>query len=249
MNFKQLVILNKRKGGKNNLGLITINTKSGGAKRKYRFIDFKRNNNEYGIVLRIEKDPNRTGFIALVCYANGSISYIIATELIKVGDIISNLNVYMFKNIKPGFSCIIKNLPIGSIINNIELYPNLGSKLTRSAGNFAQIIKKYNENYIQVKLRSGEQRLININCRVILGIVSNLYKNQQKLFKASQSRYLGIKPIVRGRAKNPVDHPHGGRTNGGISPRTPKGLLTKGSPTRNVNKNSSLIIINKRFIK
>jgi large subunit ribosomal protein L2 len=252
MNCKKLIKNLIKSGGKNNLGLTTILTKSGGNKKKYRFIDFKRNNLEIGYVLRIEKDPNRTSYIALICYLNGSLSYIIASEMLKIGTIIENFNKKLkFNNFIPGNSNIIKFLPIGSIINNIEVYPNLGSVLVRAAGTFAQIVKKYNDYYFEIKLRSGEHRLINKNCRVVLGIVSNIYNNQLKLYKAGQSRYLGIKPKVRGRAMNPVDHPHGGRTNGGISPRTPSGKLTKFVPTRNVNKlkNSKFVIINKRFIK
>jgi len=221
-------------------------------KKKYRFIDFKRNISEIGYVLRIEKDTNRTCYIALICYLNGSLSYIIASEMLKIGSIIENFNKFLdLYKFLPGNTNLIKYLPIGSIINNIELYPNYGSVLTRAAGTFSQIIKKYNNNYIQIKLKSGEQRLININCRVTLGIVSNLYNNQKKLNKAGQNINLGIKPKVRGRAMNPVDHPHGGRTNGGIFPRTPTGRLTKGVPTRNINKlkYSKLIIINKRNSK
>lgn len=221
-------------------------------KKKYRFIDFKRNNLEIAYILRIEKDTNRTGYIALICYLNGVLSYIIASELLKIGSIIQNFNNLLnYKQLVSGNTTIIKYLPIGSIINNIELYPNFGSVLVRSAGNFAQIIKKYNDNYIQIKLKSKEQRLININCRVCLGVVSNIYNNQKFFYKAGQKRNLGYKFTVRGRAMNPVDHPHGGRTNGGIFPRTPNGFLTKCVPTRSVVKlkNSKFIILNKRFIK
>jgi large subunit ribosomal protein L2 len=252
MNCKKLLKFLNKKGGRNNKGICTINTKSGGIKKKYRFIDFKRNCLEFGYVLRIEKDTNRSGFIALVCYLNGSLSYIIASEMLKIGSIIENFNNFLSINkFLPGNTTLIKFLPIGTIINNIELYPNLGSVFVRSAGNFSQIMKKYNENYIQIKLKSGEQRLINSNCRVTLGIVSNIYNNQLKLNKAGQNINLGRKPKVRGRAMNPVDHPHGGRTNGGIFPRSPTGKLTKCVPTRKISKlkYSKYIIINKRLIK
>jgi len=252
MNCKKLVKFINRKGGRNNKGICTINTKSGGVKRKYRFIDFKRNSLEIGYVLRIEKDTNRSGFIALICYLNGSLSYIIASEMLKIGSIVENFNNFLFINkFLPGNTTLIKFLPIGSIINNIELYPNLGSILVRSAGSFSQIIKKYNENYIQIKLKSGEQRLINSNCRVTLGIVSNIYNNQLKLNKAGQNINLGKKTKVRGRAMNPVDHPHGGRTNGGTFPKSPTGKLTKCVPTRKISKlkYSKYIIVNKRLKK
>jgi large subunit ribosomal protein L2 len=252
MNCKKLLKFIKKNGGRNNKGVCTINTKSGGIKKKYRFIDFKRNLLEISYVLRIEKDSNRTSFIALICNLNGSLSYIIASEMLKIGSIIENLNnILLVNKFIPGNTTLLKYLPIGTVINNLELYPNLGSIFVRAAGNYSQIIKKYNENYTQIKLKSGEHRLINSNCRVTLGIVSNIYHNQLKLNKAGQNIYLGKKPTVRGRAMNPIDHPHGGRTNGGIFPRTPTGKLTKCVPTRKMSKikNSKYIIINKRLKK
>jgi large subunit ribosomal protein L2 len=146
-------------------------------------------------------------------------------------------------SLKVGNSIPLKYLSVGTIINNIELYPFLGSQIARSAGTFAQVIKKFNDKYTQIKLRSGQHRLILSDCRVVFGINSNLDFNLNRLYKAGQSRWLGNRPIVRGRAMNPVDHPHGGRTNGGIFPRTPTGRLTKGVKTRKLSKTNKFIIV------
>ena len=234
-----LKALKKRKG-KNNLGQLTH--KCGGKathKKKYRFIDFKKEvKNVIGIIKRIEKDPYRSAFIALVYYINGLFSYIIATHNLTINSLIYNFTqneIPEYNQLILGNSFCIKNLPTGILINNIELIPTLGSCLVRAAGTSAKLIKIYNNNYIQIKLRSGEQRLINKFCFVTLGMISNINNHLKKLKKAGQSRWLGIAPHVRGRAKNPVDHPHGGRTNGGIIPRTPKGVLTKGIVTRKKN--------------
>lgn len=238
-------------GGRNNKGVKTCN-RGGSAfhKRKYRFIDFKRSiKNQVGIIKRIEKDPNRTAYIGLILYNNGFMSYIIATQNMTIGSLIFNYT-YNFipkqHELQNGYSFCLNNLPTGSLINNIELIPMLGSVLVRAAGTTAKIIKKYNDFYIQIKLKSKEQRLINKNSYVVLGIVSNINNHLVKLRKAGQSRWLGVHPHVRGRAKNPVDHPHGGRTNGGISPRTPNGALTKNTPTRYNKITTNFIIIDKR---
>jgi len=269
-------------GGRNNTGHITTYTIAGGVKKKYRLIDFKRMgllansfkqqsftcSYNFGFILRIEKDPNRSSYIALICYPNGILCYIIATEKMKIGmkiynffedkDNVKTKQLSLFPQNKNkiismpmyfqvGNSFILDMLPSGILVNNLELYPKMGSTLNRAAGVWAQIIKKYDINYVQIKLKSGEHRLIHNQCRVVLGVVSNIYNNQNKLVKAGQSRLLGIKPHVRGRAMNPVDHPHGGRTNGGTIPKTPWGFLTKGRKTRHtVNTNSFIIIKRKK---
>jgi len=267
LNKKNKLHLNlKKTGGRNNAGKMTIYTIGGGVKRKYRLIDFKRNINTnininknnlslslksmYAFVVRIEKDPNRTAYIALVCYPNGILSYVIATEKMQIGAKIYNISNSNFKIstsfLKSGNSFLLNMLPSGMLINNIELYPRMGGVINRAGGVWSQIIKKYNDNYIQIKLKSGEHRLIHKDCRVTLGVVSNIYNNQYNLSKAGQSRLLGNRPVVRGRAMNPVDHPHGGRTNGGTAPKTPWGVLTKGKNTRNRIKGTQFIIINRK---
>lgn len=244
MSCKHLSLKISRVSGRNNQGYVTCRTKGGFVNKKYRLIDFKRNLNEKGVIIRIERDPYRNVFIGLVCYTNGVLSYIILTEGLKINNIVENLNgIEDYNSIKIGNSVPLKYLSIGSIISNIELYPSLGSKIARAAGTFAQIIKKFDNKYFQIKLRSGQQRLILGDCRVIFGINSNIDYNLSNLYKAGQSRWLGRKPIVRGRAMNPIDHPHGGRTNGGIFPRTPSGRLTKGVKTRNVKMKNKFIII------
>jgi large subunit ribosomal protein L2 len=246
MNCKHLSITIDKISSRNNQGYITVRTKGGFFFKKYRFIDFKRNLFEKGTILRIERDPYRNVFIGLVCYSNSVLSYIILTEGLKINQSIENIfdfNFTLDTSLQIGNSILLKHLPVGTIINNIELYPLLGSKICRSAGTFSQVIKKIDDKYTQIKLRSGEQRLILSDCRVVLGVNSNLSYNLFKLYKAGQSRWLGKRPIVRGRAMNPVDHPHGGRTNGGIYPRTPAGRLTKGVKTRKKSKKNKFIII------
>jgi len=241
---KPLSLTINKISSRNNQGTITCRTKGGVVLKKYRLIDFKRNIFERGIIIRIEKDPYRNVFIGLVCYSNGILSYILLTEGLSLYSNIENLNAFVsYTSLQIGSSIPLKHLPIGSIVNNIELYPFLGSQFIRSAGTFAQIIKRVSDKYIQIKLKSGEHRLILSDCRVIFGINSNLDFHLLKLYKAGQSRWLGLRPIVRGRAMNPVDHPHGGRTNGGIFPRTPSGRLTKGIKTRKVSKSNKFIII------
>ncbi len=238
-------------GGRNNFGVKTRN--AGGKafhKRKYRFIDFKRLlKNQSGVIKRLEKDPFRSAFIGLVLYNNGVISYIITTQNMNIGSIIFNYDlsfVPKHHELLNGNSFCINSLPTGSLINNIELIPGLGSVFVRAAGTTSKIVKKFSNQYVQIKLKSKEQRLINSFCFVVLGVVSNSNNHLVSLRKAGQSRWLGVHPHVRGRAKNPVDHPHGGRTNGGISPRTPNGAFTKGSPTRKNKRTDSFIILDKR---
>jgi large subunit ribosomal protein L2 len=245
MNIKHLQKKISKISSKNNQGVITCRTKGGFFYKKYRFIDFKRSTvNNYGTVIRIERDSYRNVYIGLVCYSNGLLSYIILTEGLQVNSTIENLNMISDSNsLQIGSSIPLKYMPVGSIISNIELYPFLGSQIARSAGTFAQVIKKFDNKYFQIKFRSGQQRLILGDCRVIVGINSNLDFHLIKLYKAGQSRWLGCRPIVRGRAMNPVDHPHGGRTNGGIFPRTPSGRLTKGVKTRKLSRTNRFIIV------
>jgi large subunit ribosomal protein L2 len=190
-------------------------------------------------VLRIEYDPNRTAFIALLGYKTGVLSYIIAPENLKVGDLlISGLNT---ENRLGNFTQIL-NIPIGAIIHNLELYPGNGSILCRSAGTKAQIISKLENGYSLIKLNSGEQRKFSLFCRASLGQVSNIENKHINYGKAGKSRWLGILPTVRGVAKNPVDHPHGGRTKGGRPSVTPWGRPTKGYKTRRNKRTTKFIV-------
>jgi len=230
-----------------NSGKIAVYTKIGAAKRKYRLIDFKRSCVNVGYVKRVEYDPNRSAFIALICYLNGALSYIISVERLQLNSKIINYNynsvsVSTYPTLNIGDVAPLTFINPGTLISNLELYPGMGSSFMRAAGTWAQIVKIINADYTQVKLRSGEQRLLRSNCKAVVGVTSNIYNNQTKLSKAGQSFYLGVKPNVRGRAMNPVDHPHGGRTNGGVVPKTPWGKLTKNSPTRSVRKSKKFII-------
>ncbi len=232
-------------GGRNNQGRITSRRMGGGAKRKYRLIDFKRN--KIGIsaeVIRNEYDPNRSAFISLLKYNDGEYSYILSPKNLNEGeDIISGDNV----EIKTGNCLPIKNIPLGTNIHNIELKPGAGGQLVRSAGTSAQIVSK-EDPFVQIKLVSGEIRHINKNSKATIGEVSNSDQKNIKLGKAGRKRHLGYRPKVRGVVMNPVDHPHGGgegRTSGGRNPVTPWGVSTKGKKTRN-NKKTNIFIIKRR---
>ncbi len=234
--------------GKNNLGRITSWHKGGGHKNLYRILDFKRNKTDIeSEVQRIEYDPNRTAFIALIKYKDGVLSYILAPNDLKIGDkILSSDNA----EILPGNSLKLSNIPVGSNIHNIELKPGKGGQLIRSAGTYASIIGKGN-GYAQIKLSSGEVRLVLLECRATIGVISNLNQKNIKLGKAGRNRWLGVRPTVRGVAMNPVDHPHGGgegKTSGGRHPVTPWGKSTKGKKTRK-RKDTSKFIISKRKSK
>jgi large subunit ribosomal protein L2 len=246
--FKGLTKGAKKTGGRNNYGHITTRHIGGGHKQKYRLIDFKRNKFDVeAIVERIEYDPNRTAFIALVKYSDNVYSYIIAPQKLKVGDkIISGERVEL--NI--GNAMKIVNIPTGTIIHNIELKPGKGAQFARSAGSYAQIVGKDN-GYVQVKLRSGEYRLVSENAMATIGAVSNPDNQNQKFGKAGRMVWKGIRPTVRGVAMNPVDHPHGGgegKTSGGRHPVTPWGKKTKGLRTRR-NKATDKFIIRRRYKK
>ena len=233
-------------GGRNQHGRITVRFRGGGHKRAYRLVDFKRRAKfgVPGLVERLEYDPNRTAFIALLKYQDGELSYILAPQRLKVGDTVISAEK---ADIKPGNAMPMAAIPVGTIIHNIELKPGAGGKLARSAGTFAQLVGK-DQGYAQVKLQSGELRLIRSECMASIGAVSNPDNSNQELGKAGRSRWLGRKPHQRGVVMNPVDHPHGGgegRTSGGRHPVTPWGKPTKGAKTRN-NKRSDGFIVRRR---
>ena len=240
----------KRKtGGRNNKGHVTSRGIAGGHKQKYRFIDFKRRKWDMpATVERLEYDPNRTAFIALLKYEDGELSYIIAPQRLKAGDTVVAAER---ADIKPGNAMPMAAIPVGTIIHNIEMKPGAGAKIARSAGTFAQLVGK-DGGYAQVKLMSGELRLIRAECMASIGAVSNPDNSNQQMGKAGRSRWLGRKPHNRGVTMNPIDHPHGGgegRTSGGRHPVTPWGKPTKGARTRNKNKASSKLILRSRHAK
>jgi large subunit ribosomal protein L2 len=234
-----------KNGGRNNNGRITSFNKGGGHKQLYRTIDFKRDKlNITAIVERLEYDPNRSAFIALVKYEDGEHNYIIAPQRLQVGDkVISGVKV----DVKPGNSMPMKNMPIGTIIHNVELKIKKGGQLARSAGAYVQIMGRDAGNVI-LKLTSGELRFVNGECFATIGSVSNPDHSNRSYGKAGRMRWLGKRPSVRGVAMNPIDHPHGGgegRTSGGRHPVTPWGVPTKGKKTRS-NKTTTKMIIRRR---
>lgn len=225
----------KRKNGRNNQGKITVRHRGGGHKRLYRQISFKRNNLS-GYVKNIEYDPNRSANIAVIENKQSSF-YILAPEKLTIGEWVeSGTNA----SIKVGNSLPIKNIPLGSLIHNISLQPHKGGQLARSAGVFAQLLQKNHGKYAKIRLSSGEQRLIPLDCEATLGIVSNADHKNKKIGKAGRNRWLNKRPKVRGVAKNPVDHPHGGgegKTSGGRPSVSFRGIITKGKRTvKKVNK-------------
>ncbi|HQN48826.1 MAG TPA: 50S ribosomal protein L2 [Caldisericia bacterium] len=244
---KSLVVGLKKKGGRNNQGKITLRFRGGGAKRLLRVIDFKRDKDGIpGKVSSVEYDPNRSARIALIKYIDGEKRYIIAPIGLNVGDtILSGEDVPL----KPGNTTHIKNIPIGTIIYNIELKPGKGGQIARSAGSQAQILSK-DDKYAQIKMPSGEIRLINVKCRATIGQVGNLDHINLQLGKAGRTRNLGRKPHVRGAAMNPVDHPHGGGEGkapiGHPSPLSPWGKPTLGKKTRKKKKPSTIYIVKRR---
>ena len=232
----------RNKGGRNNNGRITARRRGGGHKRRYRIIDFKRLKHDVeATVLRLEYDPNRTAFIALIKYADGELSYILAPQRLREGDkIISGDTV----DIKPGNAMPMQNIPVGTIIHNVEMKVGKGGEIARSAGTYAQIIGK-DQGYAQLRLNSGELRMVRAECMATVGAVSNPDQQNIKLGKAGRKRWLGKRPSVRGVAMNPIDHPHGGgegRTSGGRHPVTPWGKPTKGKRTRKNKRTDSLIM-------
>lgn len=246
---KSLTVTIKKNGGRNNQGKITVRHQGGGAKRKYRIIDFKRNKlNVPGSVASIEYDPNRTANIALISYADGEKRYIIAPKGLKVGDKVeSGENA----DIKVGNALPIMNIPVGTMIHNIELRPGKGGELARSAGSSAQILGREN-TYVMIRLSSGEQRKVLGTCMATVGEVGNEDSSLVKVGKAGRSRHMGIRPTVRGSVMNPNDHPHGGGEGrapvGRKAPMTPWGKPALGLKTRK-KKQSDKFIVRRRNSK
>jgi large subunit ribosomal protein L2 len=242
---KPLLAPIKKSGGRNNQGRMTMRYRGGGHKRRYRIIDFKRD--KFGIagtILTVEYDPNRSCRIALVEYTDGDKRYIIAPQGLQVGQTIGN-----GKDVSPevGNALFLSDIPLGTIIHNIEMQPGRGGQIARSAGSFAQLNAREGR-YATIKLPSGETRMILVTCLATIGSVGNSEHNQQRSGKAGRSRWLGRRPRVRGVAMNPVDHPMGGgegRSSGG-HPRSRNGMPAKGYKTRNKKKNSSRLIVERR---
>jgi large subunit ribosomal protein L2 len=245
---KSLVEGLTKSGGRDSAGRVAMRFRGGGAKRLYRIIDFKRRKFDVvGTVERLEYDPNRTAFIALIAYADGERAYILAPQRLKVGDqIIASEKV----DVKPGNAAPLRSLPVGTIIHNVELKPEKGGQLARSAGAYAQLVGR-DAGYAQIRLGSGELRMVLDTCLATVGSVSNPDHMNQNLGKAGRSVHKGRRPHVRGVAMNPVDHPHGGgegKTSGGRNPVTPWGKPTKGRKTR-VNQATDKYIIRSRHVK
>ncbi len=245
---KSLVEGKKSRGGRNNNGRITMRRKGGGAKKLYRVIDFKRRKHDIEAkVERLEYDPNRTAWIALVKYLDGDLAYIIAPQRLKAGDkIISGEKV----DVKPGNAMPLKAMPVGTIIHNVELKLGKGGQLARAAGNYAQLVGR-DGAMAQLRLQSGEVRLVHGDCFATVGAVSNADHLNETVGKAGRQRHKGNRPSVRGTAMNPIDHPHGGgegRTSGGRHPVTPWGKPTKGAKTRS-NKRTDRLIIRSRHAR
>jgi large subunit ribosomal protein L2 len=235
-------------GARNNNGRITVRFRGGGHKKAYRHIDFKRRKFDVaGQVERIEYDPNRTGFIALIRYADGELAYILAPQRLVAGDsVIAGEHV----DVKPGNAMPVGNMPVGTIVHNIEFKIGKGGQLARSAGTYAQIVGR-DQEYVILRLNSGEQRLVHGRCMATVGAVSNPDHMNISIGKAGRTRWMGRRPHNRGVAMNPIDHPHGGgegRTSGGRHPVTPWGFPTKGKKTRR-NKSTTKFIISSRHMR
>jgi len=237
-----------KKGGRNNLGRMTARRQGGGHKRAYRLVDFKRRKFDVSATVdRIEYDPNRSAFIALLKYDDGALSYILAPQRLAVGDkVISGEHV----DVKPGNAMPLASIPIGTIVHNVELKAGGGGKVARAAGTYVQLVGR-DAGYAILRLNSGEQRMVRAECMATIGAVSNADHGNIKLGKAGRSRWLGKRPTVRGVAMNPVDHPHGGgegRSSGGRHPVTPWGVPTKGKRTR-ANKATDKYILRSRHLR
>jgi large subunit ribosomal protein L2 len=242
---KQLTEGLSKKGGRNNAGRITARRRGGGHKRLYRKIDFKRKKFDVpATVERVEYDPNRSAFIALIKYTDGEQSYILAPQRLNVGDtVISGERA----DIKPGNAMPLSSIPVGTIIHNVELKAQGGGKLARAGGTYVQLVGR-DQGYALLKLTSGEVRMVRAECMATIGAVSNADKSNIKLGKAGRKRWMGKRPSVRGVAMNPIDHPHGGgegRTSGGRHPVSPWGKPTKGKRTRS-NKRTQRLILRRR---
>ena len=246
---KSLIVIKKKHSGRNSYGRITVRHHGGGNKQKYRLIDFKRNADETAKVIGIEYDPNRTAYIALLENEEGKKSYIIAPVGLKDGDVVT---AGADADIKPGNVLPISQIPVGTIIHNVELYPGKGAQLVRSAGAFAQLMAKENGT-TQVRLPSGEVRIVRLDCKATIGQVGNLEHETIKRGKAGKTRHLGIRPTVRGSVMNPCDHPHGGGEGkspvGRPGPVTPWGKPALGYKTRNKKARTNKFIIKRRNAK
>ena len=246
---KSLVVIKKKNAGRNSYGRITVRHKGGGNKLKYRIIDFKRANTAPATVIGIEYDPNRSAYIALLQTEAGEKSYIIAPVGLKDGDVVYT---GADADIKPGNTLPIENIPVGTFIHNIELYPGKGAQLVRSAGVAAQLISKEN-GVAQVRLPSGEVRIIRLDCKATIGQVGNIEHDTVKIGKAGKKRHMGIRPTVRGSVMNPCDHPHGGGEGkspiGRPSPVTPWGKPALGYKTRSKKARTDKFIVKRRNAK
>ena len=243
---KSLIEIKKKNAGRNSYGRITVRHKGGGNKVKYRIVDFKRVDTTANTVIGVEYDPNRTAYIALLQNAEGEKSYIIAPTGVTDGDVLySGADA----DIKPGNTLPIANIPVGTFIHNIELYPGKGGQLVRSAGVAAQLMAKEN-GVAQVRLPSGEVRIIRLDCKATIGQVGNIEHDTVKLGKAGKTRHRGIRPTVRGSVMNPCDHPHGGGEGrspiGRPSPVTPWGKPALGYKTRNKKARTNKFIVKRR---
>ena len=246
---KSLVVIKKKNAGRNSYGRITVRHRGGGNKIKYRIIDFKRQSESPATVVGIEYDPNRSAYIALLQNEAGEKSYVIAPVGVTAGDV---LYAGAEADIKPGNTLPIANIPVGTLIHNIELYPGKGAQLVRSAGVFAQLIAKEN-GVAQVRLPSGEVRIIRLDCKATIGQVGNVEHDTVKVGKAGKTRHKGIRPTVRGSVMNPCDHPHGGGEGkspvGRPSPVTPWGKPALGYKTRNKKARTDKFIVKRRNAK
>ena len=245
---KSLVVSLKKNSGRNNQGKITVRHRGGGNRRKYRVIDFKRNSKD-GIpakVIGIEYDPNRTANIALICYADGEKAYILAPEGLTDGMTVVSGDT---AEVRVGNCLPLANIPVGTMVHNIEMHPGKGGQMVRSAGNGAQLMAKEGK-YATLRLPSGEMRMVPLNCRATIGIIGNGDHNLVKIGKAGRKRHMGIRPTVRGSVMNPNDHPHGGGEGktgiGRPGPSTPWGKPALGLKTRKKNKASNQYIVKRR---
>jgi large subunit ribosomal protein L2 len=236
----------KRKGGRNNYGRIVNFRQGGGHKQRYRIVDFKRRKFDVtATVEHLEYDPNRTAFIALLKYADGEQAYILAPQRLKAGDqVVSGERV----DVKPGNAMPLRNIPVGTIVHNVELKQGRGGQMARSAGTYLQLVGRDQGNAL-LRMPSGEVRMVKAECMATIGAVSNPDQQNVSIGKAGRARWLGKRPTVRGITMNPVDHPHGGRTNGGRAWVTPWGKPTKGKKTRHNKKTDGLILRRRQAAK
>ena len=247
---RSLVETLKKNAGRNSYGRITVRHRGGGNKRKYRIIDFKRNKTDmFATVERLEYDPNRSAYIALIRYEDETLSYILAPNGLKAGDkVVSSPNA----DIKPGNCLPIANIPVGTVIHNIELYPGKGAQLVRSAGAYAQLMAKDNGD-AQIRMPSGEVRIVRLNCMATIGQVGNIEHENIQIGKAGRKRHMGWRPTVRGSVMNPCDHPHGGGEGkspvGRPGPVTPWGKPALGYKTRKTKNPTDKFIVKRRNAK